>query len=203
MYLDSRFGKVINGVGTLFWLQDPIVLHGPRYAFNLSVLFVAMPLTHYVITEANRRLYIIYKHVAPPEPPIVDLPLGNHKIDELIDVLNRNLLYGYAAAYSENTNTLHFSTANISAALEIGPLTTCSELIGLRAGDTSVLGSCYAPGGVNLTGTTSFYMRSNLRRRNRDPRSLGYSSIIAAPSRTTGWRGSLRRGTRLATGSAP
>ncbi len=36
-----------------------------------------------------------------------------------------------------------------------------------------------APGGINLTGTTSFYLRSNLRTRNRDPRTMGYSSIIA------------------------
>jgi hypothetical protein len=118
-------------------------------------------------------------HVAPPEPLIVDLPLGNHSIDELVDVLNRHLLFGFTAGYSENTNTLYFSTEIISAALVIGPLTTCSELIGVRAGDTSVVGSCYASGGVDLAGTASFYIRSNLRTRNRDPRSLGYSSIIA------------------------
>ncbi len=46
VYLDNRFGQVMNGSGTLFWLQDPIVLPSPRYAFNLSVPFVAMPLTH-------------------------------------------------------------------------------------------------------------------------------------------------------------
>jgi hypothetical protein len=132
-----------------------------------------------MITEANRWLHVIYTHVAPPEPLIVDLPLGDHNIDELADVYYSNLLYGYTAAYSESTSTLHFSTATISAALEIGPLTTCSELIGVRAGDKSVLGSYYAPGGVNLAGTTSFYIRSSLRTRNRDPRSLGYSSIIA------------------------
>ena len=42
----------------------------------------------------------------------------------------------------------------------------------------SVLGSYSWPGGVNLVGTTS-YIRSNLRTRNRDPRTLGYSLIIA------------------------
>jgi hypothetical protein len=179
VYLDSRFGQVMNGGGTLFWMQDPIVLPSMKYAFNLSVPFVAMPLTHYVITEANRRLQIVYMHVAPPESLVIDLPLGNHSIDELVDALNRSLLFGFTAAYSENTNTLHFSSANISAALVIGSLTTCGDLIGVRAGDTSVLGSYYAPGGVNLAGTTSFYIRSNLRTRNRDPRTLGYSSIIA------------------------
>ena len=35
------------------------------------------------------------------------------------------------------------------------------------------------PGGVNFAGTTSFYLRSNFRTRSWDPRTLGYSSIIA------------------------
>jgi len=90
----------MNGGGTFFWLQEPVVLPSPRYAFNLCVPFVAMLLTHYVIIEANRRLRTVYTHVAPLEPLIVDLPLGNHNIDELVDVLNRNLLIGYTAAYS-------------------------------------------------------------------------------------------------------
>ncbi len=40
------------------------------------------------------------------------------------------------------------------------------------------MGSYNSPGGVNLAGTTSFYLRSNLRTRNRDPRTMGYSAII-------------------------
>ena len=90
-----------------------------------------------------------------------------------------NLLFGFTAGSSENTNTLHFSTATLSVALVIGPLTTCGDLIGVRAGDTSVLGSYYAPGGVNLAGTISFYIRSNLRTRNKDPRTPDYWFIIA------------------------
>jgi hypothetical protein len=176
LYLDSRFGRNL-GAGTLFWLQDPIVLPSPRYAFTLSVPFVAVPLTHYVINAANRTLDISYP--AQLEPQIIEFPLGNHSIDELVDVLNRRLLFGFKAAYSENTNTLHFTSQTIGAALTIGPLTTCGDLIGVRPGDTSVLGSYTAPNGVNLAGTTSFYLRSNLRTRNRDPRTLGYSSIIA------------------------
>ena len=100
MYLDSRFGQVMNGGGTMFWMQDPIVLPSMKYAFHLSVPFVAMLLIHYVITEVNRRLHIVYMHVAPPEPMIIDLPIGNHSIDELVDVLNRNLIFGFTAGYS-------------------------------------------------------------------------------------------------------
>ena len=130
VYLDSRFGQVMNGGGTLLWMHDPIVLPSMKHAFNLSVSFVAMPLAHYVITEANRRLHIVYMHVAPHAPLIIDLPMENHSIDEMVEVLNRNLLFRFTAGYSENTNTLHFSTANFSASLVIGPLTTGGDLIG-------------------------------------------------------------------------
>ena len=97
LYLDSRFGQP-NGSIKLFWLEDPILLPSPKYAFTLGVLFVAMPLTHYVTTEANRKLHIIYTYVAPSEPLIIDFPLGNHIIDELVEVLNYYLLCGLSAA---------------------------------------------------------------------------------------------------------
>ena len=127
LYLDSRFGRNL-GAGTLFWLQDPIVLPSPRYAFTLSVPFVAVPLTHYVISAANRTLDISYP--GQLEPSIIEFPLGNHSIDELVDVLNRRLLFGFKAAYSESTNTLHFASQTTGAALTIGPATTCGDLIG-------------------------------------------------------------------------
>jgi hypothetical protein len=52
LYLDSRFGRNL-GAGTLFWLQDFIVLPSPRYAFTVSDLFVAVPLIHYAINAEN------------------------------------------------------------------------------------------------------------------------------------------------------
>jgi hypothetical protein len=176
LYLDSRFGRNL-GAGTLFWLQKPIVLPSPRYDFTLSVPFVAVPLTNYVISAANRTLNISYP--AQHDPSIIEFPLNNHSIDELVDVLNRRLLFGFKAVYSENTNTLHFTSQTVGAALSIGPVITCGDLIGFRVGDESILRSYTAPNGVNLAVTTSFYLRSNLRTRNRDPRTLGYSSIIA------------------------
>ena len=105
LYLDSRFGQP-NGSIKLFWLEDPILLPSPKYVFTLSVPFVAMPLTPYVITKANRRLHIIYTHVAPQKPLFIDFPLGNHSIDEMVDVFNNYLLFAFTAAFSENTNTL-------------------------------------------------------------------------------------------------
>ncbi len=109
-----------------------------------------MPLTHYVITEANRMLHIINTYVAPQEPLFIDLPLGNRSIDEMGDVLNNYLLFGFTAVYLENANTLQSKTESPTAALVIGPLSTCDYFIGVRARDMSVLGSYSAPGGVIL-----------------------------------------------------
>ena len=50
----------------------------------------------------------------------------------MVDVLNRRFLFGFKAAYSENTNTLHFTSQNFGAALSIGTATTCGDLIGVR-----------------------------------------------------------------------
>ena len=101
-----------------------------------------------------------------------------------MDALNRRLIFGLKAAYSKNTNTLHFTSQATGAALEIGSATTCGSLVGVRTGDTSVLGSYTTPNGVNLAGITSFYLLSNLRTRNRDPQTLYYSSIITNVSTT-------------------
>jgi len=184
LYLNSRFGWNLGaatgpggGAETLFWMQDPIVLTSPRHAFTLSVPFVAVPLAHYFVSAANQTSEIVYP--AQPEPSIIKFSLGNHSIDELVDLLNRRLFFGFKAVYSENTNTLRFTSQSLGAELSIEPATTCGSLIGLHAEDTTVLGSYTAPDGVNLTGTTCFYLRFNLQTRNRDPSILGYSSIIA------------------------
>ena len=115
------------------------MLPSSKNAFTLSVQSAAVALTHYAITQETRKLDLIYSNVAEPAQ-VIDFPIGNHSIDELIDVLNRRLLYDFKAAYSENTSTLHFSTPNIKDSISIGPLTTCAELIGVRIGDTRVLG---------------------------------------------------------------
>ena len=72
------------------------MLPSPRYAFTLSVPFVAAPLTHYMISAANRTLDISYP--GQQEPSIFEFPLGNHSIDGLVDFLNRRLLFGFKAA---------------------------------------------------------------------------------------------------------
>ncbi len=93
---------------------------------------------------------------------MIGFPICNHTINELVDILNRRLLRGFKAAYSENANTLHFTTPNINDSISIGLLTACAELIWVRLGDMSVLGSYYAPDGINTVGPTCFYIRSNL-----------------------------------------
>ena len=49
----------------------------------------------------------------------------------------------------------------------------------MRVGDVSANGVNRAPDGVNLAGTSSFYIKSDMRRLNRDPVTLRHSNIIA------------------------
>ena len=176
LYLESRFGYELANGEVLFWLQDPIILPNPQeHQFSVSVPDASFPLTHYAITGHNRDLEIMYDDSAET----IHLPLGNYSIDEVLDYINIRLKHGYRATYSDNTNSIHVSTADLNSEIEIGPGTTCGTLLGVRVGDVSVLGSYYAPYGVNLAGTGHFFVRGNLRTRNRDPVTLGYSNLLA------------------------
>ena len=59
--------------------------------------------------------HIINMDIAPPEQLIIELRLGNHSIDELVGVFNRNFLFEFTVGYLERTNTLHFSTKKSTA----------------------------------------------------------------------------------------
>jgi len=110
------------------------------------------------------------------ETYLINLPLGNYNIDELKMYMNEN---GFAASYSENMNKITLATKELNKNLEIGQGTTCGNLLGFVVGEASVNGVYEGPNGVNLAGTSHFYIQSNLRTQNRDPVSLGYSHIMA------------------------
>ncbi len=61
--------------------------------------------------------------------------------------------------------------------------------MGVRVGDVSADGVYRAPDDVNLAGTSSFYIKSNMRTINGDPFSLGYSNIIAKVPITRSYNG--------------
>ena len=180
VYLESRFGYTLPSGAVLWWLNDPITLPNRDHQFNLSVPHASIPLTHWVVSSANNTLHLVYRDSqGTAAPSQISLPQGNYSIDELVDYINIRLLHGFKLTYNDNTNSLHLSTGSLGYEVEVGADTTCAELLGLGVGDTSVLGSYYAPHGVNLAGTASFYLRSNIRTRNRDPRGLGFSNILA------------------------
>ena len=180
LYLESRFGYELSDGSMLFWLQDQLVIPNPReYEFHLSVPDSSFPLTHYVISENNNTLEL--------GATVINLPVGNYNIDDLVVFMNDRFPPGLACSYSENTNkiTIEHPGSNFS----VGPTTTCSGLLGVRVGDVSADGVYRARNGVNLAGTSSFYIKSNMRTLNRDPISLGYSNIIAKIPITRSYNG--------------
>ena len=179
LYLESRFGYALSDGSVLFWLQDQLVIPNPReYEFSVSVPDSSFPLTHYVINESNNTLEL--------GGSLINLPTGNFNIDDLVVYMNDRFPAGLVCSYSENTNKI---TLSQDTAFSVGAGTTCSELLGVRVGDVSVDGVYEAPDGINLAGTSSFYIKSNMRTLNRDPVSLGYSNIIAKIPITRSYNG--------------
>jgi hypothetical protein len=176
LYLESRFGYKFPDGSVMFWLQDSLVIPNPReYQFYVSVVDSSFPLTHYTITNRNNDLELIVNG----ETYNINLPLGNYNIDEIKLYMNDRLPHGFVVSYSENTNKLKVSTTQPNTNLEIGVGTTCGELLGIVVGESSENGVYEAPNGINLAGTSHFYIRSNLRTQNRDPVRLGFSHLMA------------------------
>jgi hypothetical protein len=187
LYLESRFGYPLNDGSVLFWLQDQLVIPNPReYEFSVSVPDSSFPLTHYVINESNNTLEL--------GDTVINLPTGNYNIDDLVVYMNNRFPPGMVCSYSENTNKITISRVTSEGGgtptdFSVGIGTTCSGLMGVRGGDVSEDGVYRAPDGVNLAGTSSFYIKSNMRTLNRDPVSLGYSNIIAKIPITRSYNG--------------
>lgn len=174
IYLEERFAYKLPDGSSLFWLQDPIVLPNQVSQFTISVPHASIPLTHYVITERNNTLELVIDGV----PHITNLKVGNHSIDEVIKQLE-STLEGVEIAYDQTTNTVSFSAP---VSLAVGSRTTAQTLLGVRTGDVSQAGVYTGPGGVNLAGPSSVFIRSNLRTKNRDPVGLGFSNLLAKVS---------------------
>ena len=134
-----------------------------------------------MITEDNNTLEL--------GDTLINLPVGNFYIDGLVEYTNNKFPPGMVCSYSENTSKI--SIEHPGTKFNVGIGTTCSDLLGVRVCDVSADGVYRAPDGVNLAGTSSFYIKSNMRTLNWDPVSLGYSNIIAkyrSPGAITEWK---------------
>ena len=137
------------------------------------------PLAYYVINEDNFLLEL--------GDTLINLPAGNFNIDELVVCMNNRFPPGMVCVFSENTIKIIIEHPGHSLIVGIG--TTCSKLMGVRVGDVIADGMYRAFNGVNLAGTSSFYIKSNLRTQNRDSVSLGYNKIIVKISITRSCNG--------------
>jgi hypothetical protein len=151
LYLESKFGYPPNDGSILLWLQDQLVIPNPReYEFSVSVPDSSSPLTHYVINESYNTLEL--------GDTVINLPTGNFNIDDLVVYMNNRFPPGMANSYSENTNKITIEHPGTNFSVGVG--TTYSELLDVRVGDVSADGVYRDLDGVNLAGTSSFYISS-------------------------------------------
>ena len=90
--------------------------------------------------------------------------------------MNDRLPHGFLVSYNETTNKLKLSTTRPNTNLEIGVGPTCGKLLGIVIDEPSENGIYEVPNGINLAGTSHFYIRSNLRTQN--PVRLGFSCLM-------------------------
>lgn len=184
LYLEQKHGTPTENGGCMFWLQDPVICPSREWQLTCTVVHVAIPLTHWVITDENRLLQLVHPRVdvvtgaVLTEVDDIRLPRGNYSIDALVLYINSWLTgHGIVVTYSENTNMLELNGAKDE--FQIGPGTTCGKLLGLEPGQSSFNYEMTGARGVDLSGTGCFYVCSSVRTRNRDPVNLGYSRILA------------------------
>eukprot|EP00873_Tetraselmis_striata_P035338 jgi/Tetstr1/455602/TSEL_042414.t1 len=175
-HLDSKFADMhFSTNACVFYLADPLTLPSQDYEWLVAVPHATIPLSHWVIDESNNLLELVYSD----KSRYISLPLGNRSVDEIVVYLNDRLLHGYTAAYDEAINRIVFSSEVLGESLAIGEMSTCGRLLGVKAGDAAVDGVLIPPRGVDLAGTSSMFIRSNLSTRNRDPVSKATSNILA------------------------
>eukprot|EP00873_Tetraselmis_striata_P006188 jgi/Tetstr1/426452/TSEL_016753.t1 len=186
IYIDSQFSDIVLGDGShVFWLSDAVYVPD-RHTLQVKVLNAWIPHTFYSIFEANDTIVLGYY---PPEEPMgtaetIAIPHGNRSIDKILDIINPRLQYGYEASYDVATNRISFESA-LNTGLDVEAGTTCGELLGVSVGDRASAGAggagrvLRAGRGVDLTRTSSIFIRSNLHTANRDPVTRRTSDILA------------------------
>jgi hypothetical protein len=180
LHLDSKFADQTFGENaSVYYLSDPLVLPSDLYEWHLSIPTATIPLSYWVINEENNLLHLQFN----AEDKFIALPVGNHTIDELVEYINPYLLDGYVVEYDTSVNRLVFITEEniegLAPPLVIGNLTMCQKLLGLRENDAAVDGVLEGSNGVDLAGTSSIFIRSNLSTHNRDPVTRSQSNILA------------------------
>eukprot|EP00873_Tetraselmis_striata_P010651 jgi/Tetstr1/430915/TSEL_020671.t1 len=176
LFIDSQFSDIVLGDGShVFWLGGAIDVP-ERHSLQVKVLNAWISHTFYSVFSANDTLVVRYAPAGTGGT--IRIPHGNRSIDEILDIINPQLDHGYESSYDVATNRINLSSPN-AAALTIEAGTTCTELLGLSIGDQSVAGVLAARRGVDLTRTSSIFIRSNLHTDNRDPVTRRTSDILA------------------------
>eukprot|EP00873_Tetraselmis_striata_P001696 jgi/Tetstr1/421960/TSEL_012859.t1 len=180
LFLDTQHSDFVFPDGShVFWLPDAIDVPA-RHFLEARLLNAWIPHTFYSVFADNDTLALRYYTPGDPSgrPEIITLPHGNRSIDELIEFVNPSLLYTFEMVYSPATNKVTLVSDHI-AEVAVDSATTCGPLLGLVPGDTSSDGQLEAPRGVDLTRTSSIFLRTSLHTSNRDPITRRTSNVLA------------------------
>jgi hypothetical protein len=173
IYLDSRLGVLLsNNTGRYFVLREPLIAP-PGSVLTVQVTSATVPLTHWSLSDGNNDLQLLYTNGTSQS---ISLLMGNRSIDLIIEKMNLVLMHGWVAAYDETTNLVSFSLGTVP--FTVGPLTNCQTPLGVAVGDASV-GGTYTTRGIDISGTSCFFLRSNLSTQNSQPFTSNAAGVLA------------------------
>jgi len=164
IFLNSKHASTTANTGSScrFHIQDLVAPENTQII--LSVVYVILPISYYIINESNNRLY--YTEGGSDEY-LLTIPVGNYSAPELADYIESMISILSSVSYSLVNNKMRFFSD--STIFMFKHNSTCFDIIGLTPNENHLssdngLGiNVLVPNGVvNLAGINSIMVQSNI-----------------------------------------
>lgn len=175
VYLNSRNAhyRPDNHSSAIFYFNEDV--SPPANVSTLvSIVNFTCPVSYYVFTSNNNR---IYYSVGSGSTVYFDFPLGNYNASEVASGLKNLGNFVTDCVYIKSSNK--FRMTHTSSSFTVYSTSTCLEQLGFSGGANHVSSTVYgihtlvSDNAVNLSGTSSLYIMSNMNSPNYDSRVNG------------------------------
>lgn len=177
---DDRMNTTDSASTCLFKMTQPIVMGTEDVHILMSLDSISIPLSMKLVNKNTNVLILTVQGTTYTET----IPNGNYSITQLLTYLNALSCFSsnsIIATYSSITNLVTITAASSSTTITMG-LGTINRMLGFSDITTqlSVGGILVGPYDVDMSGTRSIYVDSNIGLSNHDSQSGGgFGSILA------------------------
>ena len=169
IHLNSQFASLLVDSSkrshVWFVFNEPVRI--PRaYKFLVSLTECAIPCSWYTVNETNNVLTF-------SEGPPITLPVGNW---DATSIANYVTIGGIPCTYVSETNKFQFTRPAQEPMLYLGPKST---IFGFTGPSTAAYNPLLSDTGIDLSGSRSVFIKTNLVTQNIDSFHKGRSGVLA------------------------